>query len=59
MKKLIANWGNYPVIEANEESFAFPEQLTESAYPNLKGSFPGVMDVVMVMLPWRKIPFPH
>jgi decaprenylphospho-beta-D-ribofuranose 2-oxidase len=29
MKKLIANWGNYPVIEANEEFFAFPEQLTE------------------------------
>jgi decaprenylphospho-beta-D-ribofuranose 2-oxidase len=27
MKKLIANWGNYPVVEANEESFAFPEQL--------------------------------
>jgi decaprenylphospho-beta-D-ribofuranose 2-oxidase len=29
MKKQIANWGNYPVIEANEESFAFPEQLQE------------------------------
>lgn len=29
MKKQIANWGNYPVIEANEESFSFPEQLIE------------------------------
>ena len=29
MKKQIANWGNYPVIESNEESFAFPEQLQE------------------------------
>jgi len=29
MKKLIANWGNYPVIEANEDFFAFPEQLAE------------------------------
>src|SRR5450432_1392107 len=29
MKKQIANWGNYPVIEANEESFAFPEQLQD------------------------------
>lgn len=27
MKKQIANWGNYPVIESSEESFAFPEQL--------------------------------
>jgi decaprenylphospho-beta-D-ribofuranose 2-oxidase len=29
MKKQIANWGNYPVIESNEESFAFEEQLQE------------------------------
>jgi decaprenylphospho-beta-D-ribofuranose 2-oxidase len=27
MIKPIANWGNYPVIESNEESFAFDEQL--------------------------------
>jgi len=27
MKKQIANWGNYPAITSNEESFAFPEQL--------------------------------
>jgi decaprenylphospho-beta-D-ribofuranose 2-oxidase len=27
MKKKIANWGNYPVIEANEEYFAFQDQL--------------------------------
>ena len=27
MKKQIANWGNYPVIESDEQSFAFPEQL--------------------------------
>ena len=27
MKKRIANWGNYPVIETNEESFAFEDQL--------------------------------
>jgi len=29
MKKQIANWGNYPVIESNEEYFSFPEQLQE------------------------------
>lgn len=29
MKKQIANWGNYPVIEANETSFTFPEELRE------------------------------
>jgi decaprenylphospho-beta-D-ribofuranose 2-oxidase len=29
MKKQITNWGNYPVIEANEESFSFTEQLLE------------------------------
>ena len=29
MKKQIANWGNYPVIESNEEYFCFPEQLQE------------------------------
>ena len=27
MKKQIANWGNYPVIESNEVSFAFREEL--------------------------------
>jgi FAD/FMN-containing dehydrogenase len=29
MKKQIANWGNYPVIESNEESFVFTDQLDE------------------------------
>ncbi len=29
MKKQIANWGNYPVMESNEESFAFHEQLNQ------------------------------
>ncbi|HCL82380.1 MAG TPA: FAD-linked oxidase [Chitinophagaceae bacterium] len=29
MKKQIANWGNYPVIEANEEYFSFPDRLRE------------------------------
>jgi decaprenylphospho-beta-D-ribofuranose 2-oxidase len=29
MRKKIANWGNYPVVESNEESFAFEEQLQE------------------------------
>jgi FAD/FMN-containing dehydrogenase len=29
MKKQIANWGNYPMIETNEESFAFTDQLCE------------------------------
>lgn len=29
MKKQIANWGNYPVVESNEEYFSFPEQLQE------------------------------
>jgi decaprenylphospho-beta-D-ribofuranose 2-oxidase len=27
MKKQIANWGNYPAIEADEESFVFDDQL--------------------------------
>ncbi len=29
MRKQISNWGNYPVIETNEESFSYPEQLIE------------------------------
>jgi len=29
MKRQIANWGNYPVMESDEGSFVFPEQLTE------------------------------
>lgn len=29
MKKQIANWGNYPIITSNEESFAFHEQLQD------------------------------
>src|ERR1022692_4675164 len=29
MKKQIANWGNYPVMESDEESFAFPDQLNQ------------------------------
>src|ERR1700753_682305 len=27
MKKHIANWGNYPAVEADEESFVFADQL--------------------------------
>jgi len=29
MMKQIANWGNYPVMESDEESFVFADQLTE------------------------------
>lgn len=29
MKKQIANWGNYPVIETEEKSFAFDQQLQQ------------------------------
>ena len=29
-KKHIANWGNYPVIESDEKSFLFSEQLTQT-----------------------------
>ena len=29
MKKQIANWGNYPVVESNEEFFSFPDQLNQ------------------------------
>jgi len=29
MKKRIANWGNYPVIESDERSFSFTSQLEE------------------------------
>src|ERR1700712_37539 len=28
MKKKIANWGNYPVMQSNEASFSFPDQLS-------------------------------
>ena len=27
MKKKIANWGNYPVVESDEKSFAYFDQL--------------------------------
>src|SRR6476469_8903373 len=30
MKKNIANWGNYPVVETEEKSFAFSDQLLET-----------------------------
>jgi decaprenylphospho-beta-D-ribofuranose 2-oxidase len=30
MKKTIANWGNYPVMETEEKSFSFTEQLSEA-----------------------------
>ena len=40
MKKQIANWGNYPVIESNEESFTFPEQLTGTAFEIRKRFIP-------------------
>lgn len=30
MKKIIANWGNYPVMETDEKSFSFKEQLTNT-----------------------------
>jgi decaprenylphospho-beta-D-ribofuranose 2-oxidase len=29
MKKQIANWGNYPVMESDEKSFAFEDQLQQ------------------------------
>ncbi len=29
MKKTIANWGNYPVMETEEKSFSFAEQLAD------------------------------
>jgi len=30
MKKTIANWGNYPVMETEEKTFSFEDQLTET-----------------------------
>lgn len=30
MKKMIANWGNYPVLETDERTFSFTEQLTDT-----------------------------
>lgn len=30
MKKTIANWGNYPLMETEEKTFVFEEQLTET-----------------------------
>jgi len=30
MKKKIANWGNYPVIESDEKSFSFQDQLFQA-----------------------------
>jgi decaprenylphospho-beta-D-ribofuranose 2-oxidase len=33
-KKKIANWGNYPVMETNEKSFSFAEQLNDTLQNN-------------------------
>jgi len=30
MKKIIANWGNFPVMESDEKAFSFSEQIRES-----------------------------
>lgn len=30
MKKIIANWGNYPVVETEEKAFSFEEQLNDT-----------------------------
>ena len=30
MKKHIANWGNYPIVETDEKSFSLAEQLTDT-----------------------------
>ena len=32
MKKIIANWGNYPVMETDEKSFSFVEQLKNTVH---------------------------
>lgn len=32
MKKIIANWGNYPVMETEERTFSFEEQLNETLF---------------------------
>jgi decaprenylphospho-beta-D-ribofuranose 2-oxidase len=34
MKKKIANWNNYPVIEANEQSFQYKEELLKAVEAN-------------------------
>ena len=34
MKKTIANWGNYPVMETEEKSFTFPEELNKTLLEN-------------------------
>ena len=34
MKKKIANWGNYPVMETEEKSFSFPGQLSDTIREN-------------------------
>lgn len=34
MKKRIANWGNYPVVESEESSFSFSRQLTDTVLQN-------------------------
>ena len=49
MRKQITNWGNYPVIEANEEFFSYPEQLTEILAEDRKLLFRAAMVVVMGM----------
>ncbi len=58
MKKQIANWGNYPVIESNEEYFLFRNSFMEF-FQEKSALFPAVMVVVMEMHHWLKIPFPH
>lgn len=35
MKKTIANWGNYPVIETEEKSFTFSDQLQDLVRQNV------------------------
>lgn len=37
MKKEIANWGNYPVIESDEKSFSFTDEIEE--YVKTEGEF--------------------
>jgi len=36
MKKRIANWGNYPVVESDEQSFSFPDQLSQLIQDDIK-----------------------
>ena len=56
MKKQIANWGNYPVMESDEKSFGFEDQL-KSLLKTVMASSHVAMAVATAMRRWAPKPF--